>query len=261
MKNTLPCILLILGISAKISGQVGIGTSTPSINSVLEVSSSNKGVLLMRNTMSTLISPMPLSAHVKGMTTYNISNVNDVSEGLYQNDGISWAQVAHDIPYGTLSNSFAAADNNGWYLLNGRAVSSLPANAQARAVSLGFTLNLPNADDRFIKTKDTPEALASPSGSSTISLVQANLPNVTFTGSAASAGSHAHTYSDRGAGSTTNSGSGNPNPEADNTSGTYTTQASGDHTHTVSFSSGGSSQLININPGYLVTNVFIYLGN
>ena len=263
MKNLLLYIILILGISNKIKAQVGIGIPNPSTNSVLEVSSTNKGVLLMRNNIINIISPAPLSTHVKGIITYNLSNSNDVSEGLYQNNGIRWDKVSYDYPYGTISNSFATADNNGWYLLNGRAVSSLPANVQARAVSLGFTANLPNTDDRFIKTKDTSEALALLSGSSTIALAQNNLPSVVFTGSTNSAGDHSHTYTDRGAGTTTNSSNGavNVNPEADDTAGTYTTEASGAHTHTVSFSSGGSSQPINVTPSYLVTNVFIYLGN
>lgn len=262
MRNILLYIILIVSVTIK--GQVGIGTPNPNANSVLEVSSTNKGVLLMRNNINITTSPAPLSAHVKGIITYNLSNSNDVSEGLYQNNGTRWAKVSYDYPYGTISNSFATADNNGWYLLNGRAISSLPANVQLRATSLGFTTNLPNADDRFIKTKDTPEALGLLSGSSTIALTQANLPNVTFTGSTNSTGNHTHTYTDRGAGSTSNSGNDldpDNNPEADNTSGTYNTEASGAHTHTVSFSSGGSSQPINITPSYLVTNVFIYLGN
>lgn len=263
MRNILLYIILILGVSVKIKGQVGIGTSNPSTNSVLEVSSTNKGVLLMRNNLNSTTSPIPLSAHVKGMIIYNLSNSNDVSEGMYQNNGTKWNKVSYDYPFGTISNSFATADNNGWYLLNGRAVSSLPANVQSRAVSLGFATNLPNADDRFIKTKDTSEALALLSGSSTIALAQTNLPSVTFTGSTNSTGDHTHTYTDRGTGTTTNSGTGpaGVNPEADDTVGTYTTGNAGAHTHTVSFSSGGSSQPINITPSYLVTNVFIYLGN
>ncbi|MFP3594263.1 hypothetical protein [Chryseobacterium sp. SIMBA_038] len=263
MKNILLYIILILGISNKIKAQVGIGTANPSNNSVLEVSSTNMGVLLTRNNISSTATPPPLSAHVKGIITYNLSNSNDVSEGLYQNNGTKWNKVSYDYPYGTISNSFATADNNGWYLLNGRAVSSLPENVQSRAVSLGFATNLPNTDDRFIKTKDTSEALALLSGSSTITLAQTNLPSVTFTGTTNSAGNHTHTYTDRGTGTTTNSSSGpaGANPEADDTAGTYTTELSGDHSHTVSFSSGGSSQPINVTPSYLVTNVFIYLGN
>ncbi|MGG5210207.1 hypothetical protein ACQWU4_14885 [Chryseobacterium sp. MIQD13] len=263
MKNILSYIILILAVSVKIKGQVGIGTPNPSTNSVLEVSSTDKGILLMRNNITNTTSPAPLSAHVQGIITYNLSNSNDVSEGLYQNNGIQWTKLSYDYPYGTISNSLATTDNNGWYLLNGRAVSSLPANVQSRAVSLGFATNLPNADDRFIKTKDTSETLGLLSGSSTIALTQANLPNVTFMGSTNSAGDHSHTYIDRGSGTTTNSGTGpaGMNPEADDTVGTYTTGTSGNHSHQVSMLSGGSSQPVNINPSYLVTNVFIYLGN
>lgn len=195
------------------------------------------------------------------MITYNIANANNVSEGIYENDGRSWSAVSYDYPYGTISNSFAAADHKGWYLLDGRAVSSLPANVQARAVNLGFAVSLPNADDRIIKTKDVSEGVGSLSGNATVTLAQSHLPNVIFTGSTSTDGAHTHTYTDRGTGASVNSGSGANNPVADNTSGAYNTAAAGAHTHSVSFNSGGSSQPFNITPSYLVTNVFIYLGS
>lgn len=260
MKKRLFYIIPIL-ITISIQGQVGIGTSTPSSNSILEVTSANKGILLMRNSLTNTGSPIPLSAHVKGIITYNLANSNNVSEGVYQNDGTSWSAVSHDYPYGTISNSFAAADNKGWYLLDGRAISSLSTNVQARAVSLGFTANLPNANDRLLKTKDISETLGSLTGNATIALAQPNLPNVIFTGSTTTDGNHIHTYTDRGSGASVNSGSGATNPVADDTSGTYNTVAAGAHTHTLSFSSGGTSQPVNITPSYLVTNTFIYLGN
>ncbi|PTT37224.1 hypothetical protein DBR28_10075 [Chryseobacterium sp. HMWF028] len=260
MKKKLFYLIPVLcGITAQ--GQVGIGTGTPSSNSILDVTSANKGILLMRNNLTNTASPIPLSAHVKGMITYNLVNSNNVSEGIYENNGTSWSAVSHDYPYGTVSNSFAAADYKGWYLLDGRAVSSLPTNVQARAVSLGFTVNLPNANDRIIKMKDVSETLGSLAGNATITLAQSHLPNVIFTGNTTMDGAHTHTYTDRGTGASVNSGSGANNPVADNTSGTYSTAAAGAHTHSLSFGSGGSSQPISITPGYLVTNVFIYLGS
>ncbi|KAB1231411.1 hypothetical protein [Chryseobacterium viscerum] len=260
MRNKLFYLLPVL-ITISINGQVGIGTSSPSLNSILDLTTTNKGVLLMRNNLTNTGSPAPLSAHVQGMITYNLANVNDVSEGLYQNNGTSWSAVSRDYPYGTISNSFATTDNNGWYLLNGRAVSSLPSNVQIRAISLGFATNLPNADDRIIKTKDTSETVGALSGNSSIVLSQANLPNVVFNGSTSTDGAHTHTYTDRGAGSSVNSGTGATNPIADDTSATFNTTTDGAHSHTVSFSSGGTFQPVNITPNYLITNVFIYLGN
>lgn len=260
MKKKLFYLIPVLG-SIIVHGQIGIGTGTPSSNSILDVTSSNKGLLLTRNSLSNIASPIPLSAHVKGMVTYNLANANNVSEGIYENNGISWFAVSHDYPYGTVSNSFAAADQKGWYLLDGRAVSSLPANVRARAVNLGFAVSLPNADDRIIKTKDVSEGVGSLSGNATVTLVQSHLPNVIFTGSTSTDGAHTHTYTDRGTGASVNSGSGANNPVADNTSGAYNTAAAGAHTHSVSFNSGGSSQPFNITPSYLVTNVFIYLGS
>ncbi|WP_047432852.1 hypothetical protein [Chryseobacterium indologenes] len=80
----------------------------------------------MRNSLTNTASPIPLSAHVKGMITYNLANSSNVSEGIYENNGISWYAVSYDYPYCTISNSFASADHKGWYLFGGRGVSSLP---------------------------------------------------------------------------------------------------------------------------------------
>ena len=43
-----------------------------------------------------------------------------------------------------LKISYITADHAGWYICNGRALTTLPANAKTQALAAGFTTNLPN---------------------------------------------------------------------------------------------------------------------
>lgn len=48
--------------------QVGIGTDTPNSNTVLDLQSTTKGVLIPRIALTSLTSASPMSAHVAGMS-------------------------------------------------------------------------------------------------------------------------------------------------------------------------------------------------
>jgi hypothetical protein len=91
---------------------------------------------------------------------------------------------------GDVKQGFQSGDHNGWYLLDGRLLSTLPVIAQSNASLLGITVNLPNATNRFLADMG---ANGSTGGSNSISLAQTNLPNLTLTGTAASNGAHTHT--------------------------------------------------------------------
>lgn len=266
--------LLLLLFYCSLNAQVGIGTSSPDKDAMLEVVSSDKGILLPRVELESLSMPNPLTAHVAGMIVYNTAsngtNLNTVFPGLYYNDGQSWIRLnPSTVKIGELKNSFATSDHNGWYLLNGRTISSLPATVQPRASALGLGSNLPDGSDLFLKGKTASESLAWQGGSKTITLTQANLPNINFTGTTNSAGTHNHNM---------DSFIGMENigllstslltlfitqavAKETNIAPTKTSNSSGSHTHPVSFNSGGTATPIEITPNYIATNIFIYLGN
>ncbi len=105
-------------------------------------------------------------------------------------------------------------------------------------------------------------ALGAVGGNNTVNIAQANLPNITFTGTTNTTGSHTHSYVDRGNTSFNVGSSGNNyTPIADDTSSTYTTGSSGNHSHTVTVSSGGSGTSLNVENKYINVNIFIYLGS
>jgi hypothetical protein len=78
--------------------QVGVGTTSPNTAAILDVTSTNKGLLLPRVALTATNLATPLSAHVAGMTIYNTATAGTgettVLPGTYYNDGSKWVKVA-----------------------------------------------------------------------------------------------------------------------------------------------------------------------
>lgn len=93
--------LLWLFVFAPLFSQVGIGTTNPDPNAILEVSSSSKGLLLPRVALVATDDPAPLADNVEGMAVYNTassgSGSNLVTPGFYVNDGNRWIRLADEI--------------------------------------------------------------------------------------------------------------------------------------------------------------------
>jgi trimeric autotransporter adhesin len=94
MKTTVLKILVIFLFTQHIFSQVGIGTTTPDSSSLLDITSSNKGVLIPRISLVQTTNFAPLLSHVAGMQVYNTATINDVTPGQYYNDGTKWIKVA-----------------------------------------------------------------------------------------------------------------------------------------------------------------------
>lgn len=86
-KITLSFLLLCSMLSY---AQVGIGTTTPNANSLLDIESTNKGLLIPRVALTGATSTAPLTAHVAGMTVYNTATVGNLIPGFYYNNGTQW---------------------------------------------------------------------------------------------------------------------------------------------------------------------------
>ncbi|GAB0156022.1 hypothetical protein CHRYSEOSP005_12840 [Chryseobacterium sp. Alg-005] len=241
---------------------------TPNTQAILELQSQNqnKGLLMPKVALTATNNASPLPSHIAGMTVYNTATssatpLTGVTPGLYYNDGTSWNRLEVQLPDpGDIKYSSIATDHDGWYLLNGRALSSLPATAQTAAASLGFSTSLPNSADRYLKAKTGSEVLGNNGGSTSVALTQANLPNITYNATTSVSGNHSHTYNDRASGITTSVEGGSNRTVVDNDSETSTTSSSGSHIHSFSVSTGGSNTPINLEPQYLSAYIFVYLG-
>lgn len=183
-------------------------------------------------------------------------------------DGTLTIDASSVYRYGDMRYSSLAADHNGWYLLNGRALSSLPANAQARAAILGISGNLPNAANKYMK-QGTPGATT---GAGSVVLTQANMPAFTLSGTTTTE-SHSHQMESPGYSGwkVTNIPQGPGSAHADQLAGgaqpgswyssqSYVSTAAGAHSHTVTVPTGGLATAIPLTPNYIQANYFIYLG-
>lgn len=161
---------------------------------------------------------------------------------------------------GDVKDSAQTADHLGWIKLDGRPVSSLTAVQQANAASLGFTANLPNAEEAVSRQK-TGSTLGSVSGSNTVVLTQENLPIVDLTSTDSGAHDHGirfkHSYAAVGSGTGDQPWSGGGWSGVDG-AGYFDVQPVGNHTHVVSL--GGSNTPVDISPKTIYLNKFMYLG-
>jgi hypothetical protein len=184
--------------------------------------------------------------------------------------GVTWKKISGNAPmtvinYGDVKTGFQSADHNGWIKLNGRAKSTLSTTQQAQATALGIGTNLPDASNAFLVQNGTTIGSVSSSNSKTIA--QANLPLYNLpTATTSTNGSHTHTFLDviwsenRGQRNNTIGAGAATDNDNDPYYRNATTDAAGDHTHTVTVSSGGSGTALDITPKSLSVNTFIYLG-
>lgn len=103
----LSMLMLFFSISLDAQMKVGDNPTTLNSNSILEIESTNKGVLLPRLSLSSTTVPSPLSTHLAGMVAYNVATAADVTPGFYYNDGSKWVRLYSS---STAANSTAATN-------------------------------------------------------------------------------------------------------------------------------------------------------
>ena len=83
-------------VSSLISAQVKIGDNVGTINanSILELESTNKGVLFPRVSLTGTTDATTVGTQVAGMTVYNTATTSDVSPGMYTSNGTIWVKLA-----------------------------------------------------------------------------------------------------------------------------------------------------------------------
>lgn len=234
MKNTYTLALLFSIISSQIFAQVGVNTDNPTrtldVNGEMRVRSLPTATVTNDKSL--------LSVDANG----NINSIKGASGKV-----------------GDVKHGLQTADHNGWYLMNGRAVSTLPAAAQAGAGTLAITA-LPDMTDRMIRTQ-TSETVGSLTGSNANTISQANMPAYTTASTNTTTnGHHAHSFADlyeQVEAWSYQPGYSYPHSLFANQ---RTSTPAGNHAHSVAASTGGGGVALNIVPEFLAVNTFIYLG-
>ncbi len=273
MKKVLLYVIILLSVTT-LTAQVGINTNDPKTTLDVVGNPSNAampdGVIAPKITRAQLIAKTAYTTNQIGAMVYvtdlsgttNAATNNVQQIGYYYYDGSIWKTMnAATFTFGDIKTGMQSIDHNGWVKLDGRAKSSLTATQQTQATALGISSSLPDATNAFLVQNGS--AVGTVAGSSTKTITQANLPNVTLTGSTNSAGSHTHTIpfvasainlswhttGGGGAGYLIN--------------GNTTTSSSDSHGHTLTTSSlnGNVTQTtFDVTPKTLSVNTFIYLG-
>ena len=94
--------------------QVGIGTLTPNASAKLEVSSSNKGFLPPRVTLTGTADVATIASPATGLMVYNTTTAgtspSNVTPGIYYYDGSKWQRIINQQPDATIE--FNTTDPN-----------------------------------------------------------------------------------------------------------------------------------------------------
>lgn len=104
MKNKILPLLLLL-ITQLTFSQVGIGTTTPSPSSALDIRSSNSGLLIPRVALNSTTDTNTIANPATSLLVYNSSTTNDVTPGFYYWEG-SWKTL----------KAAASGSSTGWNL-------------------------------------------------------------------------------------------------------------------------------------------------
>jgi hypothetical protein len=98
LKLTLPfAICCATALNSYSQMKLGNNPANMNSNSILEMESTNKGVLLPRVALSATNNASPLTAFISGMAVYNTafsgSGTTLVTPGIYYSDGTSWVRA------------------------------------------------------------------------------------------------------------------------------------------------------------------------
>lgn len=148
----LTLIIILFTIVGKVYSQQKIGNNPTSINAnaVLEIESTNKGLLIPRIALTSTSSASPLSAFVAGMMVYNTATAGDVIPGFYVSTGSSWSKIDNQTST-TLYNGNGTLSGNRTVTM-GTNTLSFPSTATTGTSHFtvdGTTLNIDAVNNRI----------------------------------------------------------------------------------------------------------------
>ncbi len=93
MKKIFIIVALVAGLMVSAQVKIGDNVGTINANSILELESSNKGVLFPRVTLTGTTDATTVGTQIAGMTVYNTATISDVSPGMYTSNGTKWVRL------------------------------------------------------------------------------------------------------------------------------------------------------------------------
>ncbi len=158
-------IVCLLNFNLNAQVKVGDNHTTVNPNSLLELESTDKGLLLPRLALTSTTSASPLTAHVLGMFVYNTATAGSgntaVTPGIYFNTGSQWYKVEITMNGNPVSTIIATASTNtpnGYLYCDGSAVSRTTYATLFASIGTTYgagdgstTFNLPDYRGYFLR--------------------------------------------------------------------------------------------------------------
>lgn len=156
MKRTL--FIISFFVSSITFSQVGIGTTNPDASSALDVTATNKGVLIPRVLVAQRIT---ISSPAEGLLVYQTDDI----EGFYYYDGLQWIRLLDKdkdaVPVGAIFSFPVATAPSGYLECDGSAVSRTTYADLFALISSTYgagdgstTFNLPDYRGQFLRGFD-----------------------------------------------------------------------------------------------------------
>lgn len=181
--NSLFTSVLVFLIASASYGQVGIGTNAPDNSSLLDVTASNKGILVPRVALTSSSDTATISVPANGLLVYNTSAISDVTKGFYYYDSPNsvWKRLNTDasLSVGAINGT---PNSKGASLTSG-VLQLTPADATNGGI-------VTTGDQTFAGTKTFSSPITSTTGIGTAPFVVTSttpVTNLSIGGNAASA--------------------------------------------------------------------------
>ena len=123
MKNKLIPLIVALGASYGVYGQVGIGTPNPNNSSQLEIVASDRGILIPNVSLTSTVDVATITnGNINSLLVFNISTIADIKPGYYYWYEDRWHRIitstdldntGGNVTYNPITNQFTYIDNDG----------------------------------------------------------------------------------------------------------------------------------------------------
>jgi hypothetical protein len=164
--------------------------------------------------------------------------------------------IPGDVKYSELTT-----DHDGWYLMNGRNVSTISNVSANQAAAAIFGSALPDMDNKYFIADRTSGSRMTNIGQNSFTVANSNIQSATIT--TTTDGAHSHTFNDYYGGANNNSGVNTSETPGDgDLPSTFVgnwTSTDGNHSHTVTIGTGSPTSIDN-RPVSKKMYAFVYLG-
>ena len=110
IQKTMILLLLLIAGSAAVKAQQGFGTNAPAASAVVDMTATNKGVLLPRIALTATTVAAPVSAPANNLVVFNTATTGDVTPGMYYWTGTVWKR---QLAKGDTGNDWQRTGNAG----------------------------------------------------------------------------------------------------------------------------------------------------